>query len=243
MISAGLDVVREGACLSLRLSGEPLCSQEAVQLCDAIGEAADDRDVRIVALSSRGADFCPGAAPDLSPERWGEDPAGLLGELDAPVVAALNGRAASVGFELALAADIRLAATGAILSLTDVASGRLPSWGGTQRLPRLASPGAANAMLLLARQLTAEEALAAGLLYRTGEDAGALLAEVVDQLLAMAPLALRYAKEAIRDGYEMPMRDGMRLEADLNALLQFSHDRAQGLAAFQEKRTPEFEGR
>jgi enoyl-CoA hydratase/carnithine racemase len=162
------------------------------------------------------------------------------------VVAAIRGRCLSVGLELALAADVRLADPSGRFGLPDVVeAGRLPCWGGTQRLPRAVGVARATALVLLGEILTANEARRAGLL--AGVAAAGDLDEAVDatveQLLGVGPLALELAKEAVHRGAELPLRDGLRLEGDLNHLLQATDDRAEGLAAFFAKRPPDFAGR
>lgn len=231
-----------GAVRHLLLSGEPLGPAEAAELRDAAEALREDREVRVVVLGSRGASFCPGAAADLEPLAVSPDPAQALAAIRAPVLAAVAGRCDGVGLELALAADIRVAAADASFCLDTVALGALPSWGGTQRLPRTVGPATAAAMVLLGERLDASEALARGLVHRVG-DLEEMVAAVVDRLTDAAPLALELAKEAMAHGVELPMNEGFRLEAELNHLLSVSEDRAEGLAAFFAKRRPVFHGR
>lgn len=226
----------------VRLSGQPLGMAEASELRDAAEALREDREVRVVVLGSRGPSFCPGAATDLDPLAVSPDPARALAAIRAPVVAAVQGRCDGVGLELALAADIRVAAADASFCLDTVASGALPSWGGTQRLPRTVGPASAASMVLLGERLDAESALARSLVHRVGT-LDEVVTAVVDRLLGAAPLALELAKEAMGHGVELPMGEGFRLEAELNHLLSTSEDRAEGLAAFFAKRQPVFHGR
>jgi len=240
--SPGVTVDGAGPVRHVRLSGERLGPAEASQLRDAAEALREDRDVRVVVLGTRGRDFCPGAADDLEPLAVSPDPAQALAAVRAPVVAAVRGRCEGVGLELALAADIRLCDPDATFALDTVLSGALPSWGGTQRLPRTVGPATAAAMVLLGERLDAEAARSRALVHTTGvlDD---LVAATVDRLLAAAPLALELAKEAMAHGVELPMDEGFRLEAELNHLLSVSDDRAEGLAAFFAKRRPVFHGR
>lgn len=234
---------RDGPVAHLVLSGEPLGGREAAELVSTAGALAEDRDVRAVVLSSRGADFCPAAAADLDPGALALDPAAALAAVRAPVVSTCAGSVASVGLELALACDIRLAHPSATFSLDDLRRGRLPCWGGTQRLPRAVGRPRALAMILLGEIVDAAEACRAGLVHEVVDDLGAGIEELVATLLSVAPLALELAKEAVARGSELPLRDGLRLEGDLNHLLQTTTDRAEGLQAFFDKRPPSFTGR
>jgi enoyl-CoA hydratase len=232
---------REDDIARIVLSGEPLGASEAGELRRSLAELVEDRSLRLVVLDSVGADFCPGAEADLG-EGPG-NPAELLAALNAPVLAVLRGAVRSAGLELALAADVRIAAADATFALDDDERGRLPTWGGTQRLPRLAGRATATTMVLLGRELDAETAFRIGLVQYLEDDPAARAEEMATTLLALSPLALGYAKEAVNLGVEMAMDQGMRLEGDLNSLLARSDDRAEGLAAFFERRAPRFQGR
>ena len=148
------------------------------------------------------------------------------------------------GLELALACDLRLAVQGAMLSLDQVSRGELPWDGGTQRLPRLLPPGVALDMVLTGRRMSAEEALAFGLVSAVvpTEALGQRAAELAEKIAAMAPIASVYAKEAVLKGLDAPLDQGVRLEADLAILLHTSRDRAEGIGAFLQKRKPRFTG-
>lgn len=231
-----------GAVCDIRLPPGPLTRRAADELVAACDDLAEQRSVRVVLLGGSGPDFCPGPADDLDPLDAQPGPAAALARLRPPVVAALRGACTSVGLELALACDIRLAAPDARFRL-DLTSGRLPCWGGTQRLPRAVGHARAAAMLLLGVELTAAEALGAGLVAEVADDLDAAAEAAVGTLVGLGPLALELAKEAVHRGAELPLRDGLRLEGDLNHLLQSSGDRAEGLAAFFAKRPPDFAGR
>lgn len=239
-----VSVDREDGIVRIRMSGRPLASREAAEIVAAAEEIREDRTVRVVVLDASGDDFCPGAAPDLDPAAFAVDPPAALAALRVPVVAACTGRAASVGCELALAADVRVCDAAATFALADVVSGRLPSWGGTQRLPRVVGQPRATAMILLGEELDAAAAAAGGLVHRVAPagELAAVVDEVVGTLRGLAPLALQMAKEAVARGSELGMVEALRLEGDLNHLLQTTTDRAEGLAAFFEKRDPTFNG-
>lgn len=230
----------------ITLSGEPLDARAARELVATAQEIEEDRTIRAVLLTSAGQDFCPGPADDLDRLAVSPDPAAALARLTMPVVAVVSGACRSVGFEIILAADIVVCSENARFSLPDISAGILPCWGGTQRLSRAVSPTLATAMMLLGDELTGSRAAHSGLAYRVCPDRGAarLAAdEIVATVVSLGPLAMSLGKEAVHRGSELPLRDGLRLEGDLNHLLAATEDRAEGLQAFFEKRPPDFTGR
>lgn len=170
-----------------------------------------------------------------------DDPVAALAALRIPVVAWVDGDCHDEALELALATDIRIAGESATFSMGHVREGRIPSHGGTQRLTRALGRGQALRLLLTGETLDADDALRVGLVHDVGdaEDAEALAASIADA----GPIAAQYVKEAIAASADLPLRDGMRLEADLSILLHSTADRAEGLRAFAEKRKARFEGR
>jgi enoyl-CoA hydratase/carnithine racemase len=169
----------------------------------------------------------------------------FLADAPLPVIAAIGGDALSVGFELALACDLRIAAEGARMALPDTAEGRIPMAGGTQRLARLAGRGLATDLILTGRTIGAHEALQAGIVSAVVEPSellsGALA--VANTIAQRGPLAVRLAKEAVARGLDMPLEQALRYETDLTVLLQTTSDRAEGVRAFVEKREPDFHGK
>jgi enoyl-CoA hydratase len=161
-----------------------------------------------------------------------------------PIIAAIRGHCFGGGLELALACDIRIASEDSRLGLTEVDLAIIPGGGGTQRLPRLIGRGKALELILTAARIPATEALAIGILERVvpvdrlHAEAQALARTIADK----APVALRYAKEAVVKGLELPLADGLRLEADLSTLLRTTDDRLEGARAFLEKRKPKWTG-
>ncbi|WP_292829463.1 enoyl-CoA hydratase/isomerase family protein [Microbacterium sp.] len=232
--------LRDGV-LDIALGDATMTSRQSAELADLLGECAEDRELRAVLVRSECADFCVGIDDDVRGRRSnGPSPADLLAALRVPVVAVLTGRVESAGLEVALAADVRLAAPDASFRFTEVSQGSLPSWGGTQRLPRVIGQAAALRMILFGDPVTAADALQQGLVHEVVDAPIERAAEYTAQWLSRAPLALEYAKEAVRDGSELRLREGLALEADLNTLLQTSQDRAEGIAAFLGKRTANF---
>jgi enoyl-CoA hydratase/carnithine racemase len=215
----------------------------ALELVVLAAALHDDHQVRVITLRARSAPFCTGTDPDLEPIEIDPDPAAAWASLRPPVVAVIEGTCTSVGFEVALAADIRLCHPESSFSLPPLDRGRLPCWGGTQRLARAVRPSEAAAMVLLGRPVGAARAAALGLVHEVADDPAALADELVATLAERGPLALELAKEAVHRGAELPLRDGLRLEGDLNHQLAATEDRAEGLRAFFDKRPPDFAGR
>jgi enoyl-CoA hydratase len=162
-----------------------------------------------------------------------------------PIIAAIRGFALGGGLELALACDIRIAAEDAHLGLTEINLAIIPGGGGTQRLPRLVGRGKALEMILTGVRVPAAEALRIGLVERVVPVAELMSAAqaLARQIADKAPIALRYAKEAVVGGLGLPLADGIRLENDLSTLLRTTEDRVEGAKAFVEKRKPKWKGR
>jgi enoyl-CoA hydratase/carnithine racemase len=231
-------------------AGNPIDRAFLQDLDDACASINNDADVRVALLTAEGDVFSNGWDPAELEQGRGESraqapPFACLESMGQPVICALNGDATSAGLELALACDVRLAAAGAKFALPETGQGLLPMAGGTQRLPRLVGRGEALRLILLGEQIDAAEALRIGLVSGV-YPRDTLFAEAEALALRMAargPLALRYAKEAVRRGLEQPLDQALRYETDLTVILQTTEDRAEGVRAFREKREPKFKGR
>ena len=214
--------------------------RELDEACAAINDSAG---VRVVILRADGDVFCSGWEGDGVASR--EQPFACLESMGQPIICALNGDATSAGLELALACDVRIAAESATFSLPETAQGQLPMGGGTQRLARLVGRGEALRLILLGEEVGAAEAyriaLVSAVVPRDKLDAEAH--SLAERMASRGPLALRYAKEAVRRGLDQPLDQALRYETDLTVILQSTQDRAEGVKAFLEKREPKFEGR
>ena len=168
----------------------------------------------------------------------------MIARLNKPVIAAINGFALGGGCELALACDIRVAVEGARVGLPEVSRGMIPGSGGTQRLSRVVGLGKALELILTGSVIDAEEACRIGLVNKVVPRDGLMAAaeEYARAIAARAPVAVVFAKEAVREGYEMSLDDGLRLETDLSALLRTTEDIKEGARAFVEKRAPQWRG-
>jgi len=225
------------------LPGGLLGSRVASELAAVSGAIGEDRAVRTVVLTTDGEDFCSGPGADLDVFAHRPDPAAAIAALRVPVVAVLHGQCRAEGLEIALAADIRVGGPSTVLALDHIRSGRIPAWGGSQRLPRALRPGQAVALALLGHDVAGPEAERLGLLHLLEDDPSAAADAIAATLISRGPLALEFTKEAVHRGSELPLRDGLRLEGDLNHQLAATDDRAEGLLAFFEKRPPDFGGR
>lgn len=168
-----------------------------------------------------------------------------LQDFPKPTLAALNGVAMGGGLELAMSCDIRIAAEEARMGLPELSLGVLPSAGGTQRLSRLVGTGRALEMILTGRTLSAEQAERYGVVTSVVPAADLLCtaAEIMTTTLAKGPLAVRLAKMVIAPGHDTDQRTGLLLEQLAQTLLFTTEDKAEGTAAFLEKRPPHFDGR
>ncbi len=226
----------------------------AAELREACGKIAIEDGVRLAVIAGSGDAFSVGRETPPAESESGAarlewitrmQAASSVASLPMPVVASVNGDAIDHGLELALAADLRIAADHAVFAVTDISRGALPWDGATQRLPRLVGPAWARDMLLTSRVLDSGEAFNIGLVNRVVE-AARLQDEtraLADAVLAGGPIAARYAKEALVCGPELTLEQGLRLEADLNVVLQSTADRAEGIRSFLERRAPNFTGR
>ena len=229
----------------------------AAELCHACVSVSQDDNVLAVILTGSGAVFSTGREA-LSAER-AAGPATLrqariqqlqvanaLANLPVPIIVSINGDTLDHGLELALAGDIRICAESARFGLTDLSKpGCFPWDGGTQRLPRLVGPAWAADMLLTSRVINAPEALGIGLVNRVVAS-GKLAQEtqrLAESISASGPIAARYTKEAVAKGSDLSLAEGLRLEADLNIILQSTGDRAEGIQSFFDKRPPNFTGK
>ena len=222
-------------------------------LCAALEELDRDEAVRAIVVTGSERAFAAGAdigemakatpIDMLASNRIGQwDRVRRIGK---PVIAAVNGWCLGGGCELAMTLDLIVAGEGAKFGQPEISIGVIPGAGGTQRLTRAIGKSKAMTMILTGEPMSAREAEAAGLVARVTqdevvvEDALALAAQVATK----SPIALRLAKEAVNAAYEMSLTDALAHERRLFYLLFASEDQKEGMAAFLEKRTPDFRGR
>jgi enoyl-CoA hydratase len=224
----------------------------ANEVADVCSEITLDKDIRVIVVTGTGEKaFAIGE--DLTPqvsETKQERGTGFcsiaepIAKLNQPVIAAINGDAIGLGLELTLACDIRISEEGSRFGLPQVSKGNIPWDGGTQRLSRLVGRSKALEMLLTGDLIGAQEAYRIGLVNKVASPGELMTAalDVAREVASKGPITLRYAKEAIHDGMDLTLEQGLRLEADLYFLLHTTRDRTEGIRAFQQKRSPQFEG-
>jgi enoyl-CoA hydratase len=213
-------------------------------------------EVRAVILTGAGEQaFCAGtdieelAALDAEGARRavqrGQEVCNAIENCGVPVIAAVNGIAAGGGCELALACHLRVASASASFSLPETKLGLIPAYGGTQRLTRITGSGRALEVMLAGARLQAEEAHRIGLVNRVAAP-GQLMQEteaLAREIKSLAPLAIRACLEAVTRGQDLPLADGLALEAELFSRLFLTADMREGTRAFLEKRQPVFQGK
>jgi enoyl-CoA hydratase len=225
------------------------------ELIAALDALRDDDSVRVLVLTGAGERaFVAGADIAEFAERTPlEQRAAMTGrrvfdEIAAfpkPVLAMINGYALGGGCELALACDVRVAADTAKLGQPEINLGIIPGGGGTQRLPRLVGTGQAMRLILSGEIIDAAEALRIGLvdLVCPAPELRERTLEMARAMAAKSPVALRMAKAAVRAAAEMPLAAGLAYETELFVTCFASEDKREGVAAFLEKRAPDFRGR
>ena len=215
-------------------------------------EAEGPRAIIVTGAGERsfvaGADISAMSAMDpMEAKRFSEIGHAAMALLDRspiPTIAAVNGFALGGGCEVALACDVRIAADNALFGFPEVSLGILPGMGGTQRLPRLVGPAFAKELIFTGRRIGAKEAREIGLVNRVVPEGEALSAakELAAEIAANAPLAVRHAKAATNRAMDVDLISGLEYEADQFALLFATEDAREGMAAFAERRKPQFGG-
>ncbi len=219
-----------------------------------LDEVEEDEDLRVLIITGAGDKaFVAGAdinelierdakgGRKISRER--QEIFSRIENLQVPVIAAINGYALGGGLELALACSIRVCSEQAQFGAPEVKLGIIPGDGGTQRLPRLVGPGRAMEMILTGNFIDAQEAYRIGLVNKVFPASELMVKafELAQQIAALPPLAVRYAKDAVNRSQEN--LTGYVLESYLHALSCTTQDKREGVAAFLSKRKGKFEGK
>ena len=226
------------------------------ELKQAFAAIKDDHEVRVVILTGAGEkSFVAGAdigelsqhSPVSAKEytHRGQAILDAIENLGKPVIACVNGFALGGGCELAMACTMRIASENAKLGQPEVKLGLIPGYGGTQRLPRLVGKGIAMQLVLTGEMIGAQEAHRIGLVNEV-VPASELIARaeaIAAKIAANAPLAIQYAMEAVNHGLDLPLADGLFLEATLFGVCCATEDKNEGTKAFLEKRPAQFKGK
>lgn len=211
-------------------------------------------DLRAVILTGSGEAFCAGTdirelegldqngARDAS-ER-GQAFCNQIETFPVPLIAAINGLAAGGGCELALACHLRIASTKAQFTLPETKLGLIPAYGGTRRLPREIGYGRAFEVMLTGKVLSADEGYRFGLVNQVTDPIDVLTTAeaLAKDISKLAPLAVRACLKVVTRGFELPLQEGLALEAEVFASLFATQDLREGTRAFLEKRLPVFKG-
>ena len=223
-------------------------SNELTELCAEINW---DEEVRVVVLTGSGEkSFSLEAVLDKPVSGTGDEETKIssvsepIARVDRPVIAAIQGDALREGLELALACDLRIAAETSRFGLSQIRAGLIPWNGGTQRLARLVGRAKALEMILTGETIDAREAHRVGLVNKIvpPQELMSIVMSMAQEMGTKGSIALRYTKEAVYQGMDLTLEQGLRLEADLYLLIHTTKDRTEGIKAFREKRIPKFEG-
>lgn len=232
-----------------------LNAQTLAELASAFDALRDDPSVRCVIVTGAGdkafiagadinelARMQPIEAKDLAFR--GQSVVGRLETMKKPTIAMINGFALGGGLELALACTLRTASRSAKVGLPEVSLGIIPGYGGTQRLSRVAGPSVAREWVLTGDMYGAEEAHRVGVVNRLfdAEKLREGTLELAGRILARGPIAVRLAIETIARGQNMSQQEGELIECDMFGLAATTADMKEGMAAFLEKRKPDFRG-
>ena len=241
--------------VQIRLNRPDRLNALGVEMTDALLAAITDAvgsNARVIVLRGTGRAFCAGA--DLKERRTMEEAARVkhnrainaavdtLGAAPMPTVCAINGLALGGGCEIALACDLRYAAEDAPIGLTEARIGAIPGAGGTQRMPRAVGAMRALELILTGEPISGKRAGEIGLINAAvpADQLDAHVTRIAAVLASRSPAGARTAKRLIYGGFELPLADGLALEARALRDILTSADYAEGLAAFAEKRPPRF---
>ncbi|MDP6343460.1 MAG: enoyl-CoA hydratase-related protein [Alphaproteobacteria bacterium] len=253
-----------GKSAAIRLNRPEALNSISPQMADDLDRALDGledrRELCALSITGTGRAFCAGADLKAAQARMqGDDAAAvnaqflehlrrLLLRIEAfpvPVIAAVNGLALAGGLEMVLACDLVLAAESAKLGDAHANYGLVPGGGSSVRLPRKIGPTRAKQLIFTGEFLPAATLMEWGLVNQVVADDAlpAAVDELIGKLASKSPIGLRRMKRMIDDGLDQPLQSALRYELSLNAQQALTHDRNEGLAAFNEKREPKFEGR
>lgn len=234
-----------------------ISSTMKAEIVDALDVLEGDDSVRVLVIRGRGEVFCAGAdvssdAPEeptmadlLAQRRSSREFFGAIERFPKPTVAAIEGYALGGGCEIACCCDTRIAAESARIGVPEIKLGVIPAGGGTQRLSRLIGTSRARDMVLRGTHYTAAEMHDFGFVHELAADDefDDVVEEVEETYLNRPPIAMEIAKHLAIDGFESSLEGGLVMESFGATILAETEDREEGMAAFREKRDPNFQGR
>ncbi len=250
-----VELSRRGEAALITLNRPQALNALSFAILDELDAAIDtvaNSDARVLLVTGAGNKaFCAGAdikelrnRDPMSKKRGAEKGQAVFARLTTlpmPSVAVINGFAFGGGLELAMACTFRIATPVAKMGLPEIKLGLIPGYGGTQRLPRLVGEARALEMVMTGRSVTADEAVRIGLVNRVVEG------DAIEQALAFAQEftcyslpALQFARSAVTRALDVPVGEGLKIEAELSTLAYGMNDAEEGMQAFEEKRKPEF---
>ena len=225
------------------------------ELADALKEIEADDAVKAVIVTGEGKAFVAGAdiaqmsklnaVEGRAMMQAGHKVMNTIDQMPKPFIAAVNGFALGGGCELAMACDIRIASSKAKFGQPEVGLGIIPGFCGTQRLSRLVGKGMATYLIYSAEMINAEEAFRIGLVEKVVEPDALMEAaeKLANTIASKAPIAVAQAKIAINNGFDMDLKSASQLEVEATTVCFGSEDQKEGMAAFLEKRAPEWKNR
>lgn len=254
-------IERRGAALWIRLDRPAKMNALTPSILDGLNAALDmaaaDPAIVAVAITGTGSAFCAGAdlqglmdmsGVDDSLNAFVAHTAATMTRLELfpkPAIAAVNGIATAGGLEIVLSCDLVIAARSATFGDGHANFGLLPGAGASVRLPRKIGPTRAKYLLFTGDFMSADDCAAMGLVNQVVDTAEleAVVDRIVTKLAAKSPIGLQRMKQLVDDGLDQPRATALRLELAVGALHAVSFDSNEGIAAFNEKRRPQFQGR
>ena len=225
------------------------------ELYDAFSDFESDENLKVAIVTGEGKAFVAGAdilAMSTLNEEEGTAIAALghklmnyIEKIPKPIIAAVNGFALGGGCELAMACDIRIASEKAKFALPEVNLGIHPGFGGTQRLARLVGTGMARYLIMTTEMITAQEAYRIGLIEKVvfPEDLMSEATKLANTISTKSPIGLAFAKQAVLQGYDLPIEEGSFLEISYFGKCFATEDQKEGMQAFLEKRQAQFKNK
>ncbi len=226
-----------------------------LEMKEALEEIAADDQIYVLVITGnprirekegkQEVKHCFSAGWDLSETAPVEPIVEMVAAYEKPVIAMINGYALGGGCELALACDFIFASENSEIGLPEINRGLLPGWGGTQRLPRRIGVPRAKWMILSGEPVNGNDAKRIGLTDQTvfKEDLDRVVSDFAAKLAGKPPIGLKKTKEAINKGYDTDLQSGLKIEQEILSVLLQTEDFQEGIAAFREKREPQWKGR